>query len=92
MLSSWNGGYQLNFTVTDNGTKATNGWKVAWTWPGSQTVTQIWNANETQSGATVTATNLSYNGSIAPGGSTTFGMLGGGTAPTALSGITCTAS
>lgn len=92
VLSSWNGGYQLNFTVTDNGTKATNGWKVAWTWPGSQTVTQIWNANETQSGATVTATNLSYNGSIAPGGSTTFGMLGGGTAPTALSGITCTAS
>jgi hypothetical protein len=34
-----------------------------------QTVTSGWNGNFTQSGSTVTVTNLSYNGTIAPGAS-----------------------
>jgi len=42
-----------------------------------QTVTQLWNGAETQSGSTVTVTNLNYNANIPAGGSYTgAGFLG----------------
>jgi cellulase/cellobiase CelA1 len=78
--------------VTNTGTAPVNGWKVGFGWPGSQTITQIWNASASQSGSAVSASNLSYNGALAPGASTTFGMLGSGPAPSSLSGIICLAS
>jgi cellulase/cellobiase CelA1 len=82
----------MGFTVTDNGTSAIHAWKVAYSWPGSQTITQVWNASETQSGAAVSAASMSYNGALQPAGSTTFGLLGSGSAPGSLTGLTCTAS
>jgi cellulose binding protein with CBM2 domain len=90
VTNSWSGGFQLGFTVTNGGTGTINNWTVGYTWPGSQTITQIWNANETQSGAAVDVTNAAYNGTLAPGGSTTFGLLGSGTAPTSLPNLGCT--
>jgi chitin-binding protein len=63
---------------------------VDFTWPGAQTISQIWDAADTQSGTDVSVTNLSYDGSLAVGGSTTFGLLGSGTAPTSLGSVTCT--
>ena len=92
LTDSWSGGFQLGFTVTNPGTAATSGWNVSYSWPGSQTITQIWNADETQSGAAVSATNLSYNGDLSAGGSTTFGLLGSGTAPSSLPDLQCTAT
>jgi Cellulose binding domain len=89
LASSWAGGFQLNFTVTNAGTTPTAGWQVGFTWPGTQTVTQIWNATETQAAATVTSTNVSFDGAIPPAGTTTFGLLGSGAAPTALTNVTC---
>ncbi len=74
--NDWGSGFTATVTVTNNGTAATNSWRVTWTWPGNQQITNAWNATVTQSGAAVTATNLSYNGSIAPGGSTSFGFQG----------------
>ena len=48
--------------------------------PGSgQTITQVWKCALTTSGATVTVKNASYNGSLPPSGSTTFGFLATGT-------------
>ncbi len=91
VTNSWSGGFQLGFTVTNNGKAATTGWTVGYAWPGSQTVSQIWSASETQTGAAVTATNLSYDGALSPGGSTTFGLLGTGAAPSSLTNLTCTA-
>jgi hypothetical protein len=90
VTNSWSGGFQLGFTVTDSGSTAINGWTVKYSWPGSQTITQIWNATDTQSGAAVTVTNMSYNGSLSPGGSTTFGLLGSGAAPAGLGSLSCT--
>ena len=89
VTNSWSGGFQLAFTVTDAGSAPVNGWTVRFTWPGAQTITQIWNAAATQSGASVTATNLSFNGSLAAGGSTTFGLLGSGAAPSSLGPVSC---
>lgn len=91
VTNSWSGGFQLGFTVTDSGTSAISGWKVGYSWPGSQGITQIWNATDTQSGAAVTVSNLSYNGALSPGGSTTFGLLGSGNAPGTLPNLSCAA-
>jgi cellulose binding protein with CBM2 domain len=91
VVNSWSGGFQLGFTVTNSGTSPTTGWNVGWSWPAAQTVTQIWNASETQSATAVSAANLSYNGAINPGSSATFGLLGSGSAPTTLSGLQCAA-
>jgi hypothetical protein len=88
VANSWSGGFQLGFTVTA-GTAPITDWTVRFSWPGAQTISQIWNASATQSGAAVSIANLSYDGSLSSGGSTTFGMLGTGTAPTSLTGLTC---
>ena len=65
---------------------------MTWTWPSGQRFTNTWNAAVTSSGDAVTARNMPYNGSLAAGGSTTWGFTasttGTNTAPTA----TCTAS
>lgn len=90
VVNSWSGGFQLGFTVTNPGTAATSGWNVSFSWPGTQAITQIWSATATQSGAAVSVTNASYDGSLAAGGLTTFGLLGSGTAPAALGSVQCT--
>uniref|UniRef100_UPI0035711272 cellulose binding domain-containing protein n=1 Tax=Microtetraspora niveoalba TaxID=46175 RepID=UPI0035711272 len=76
VASSWQGGFQGEVTVTASGSSAIGGWTVAWAFPNGQTVTQLWNGALSQSGANVTVKNASYNGSLSPGGSTTFGFTG----------------
>jgi hypothetical protein len=91
VANSWSGGFQLGFTVTNTGTAPTADWTVGYSWPGSQTISQIWSAATTQAGAAVSAANLSYNGAIPAGGSTTFGLTGTGQAPSTLPGLQCAA-
>jgi hypothetical protein len=61
---------------------------VTWTPASGQTVTQVWNGTLTTSGSTANVANASYNGSLAAGGSTTFGFLANGTPSTPT--LTCT--
>jgi chitin-binding protein len=91
VVNSWSGGFQLGFTVTNPGATAASGWNVSFSWPGTQAITQIWSASATQSGAAVSVTNASYDGSLTAGGATTFGLLGSGTAPASLGSVQCTA-
>jgi endoglucanase len=72
--NDWGAGFTATVTVTNTSTRATTAWRVTWAFPGNQTITNSWNAQVTQTGASVTANNLSYNGSLAPGASTMFGM------------------
>ncbi|HEV2346674.1 MAG TPA: cellulose binding domain-containing protein, partial [Actinocrinis sp.] len=74
--SQWAGGFTANVTIADTGTSTINGWTLAFAFPGDQKVTNAWSATVSQSGATVTAANLSYNGSLSPGASTSFGFQG----------------
>ncbi|GIH14374.1 cellulose binding domain-containing protein [Rugosimonospora africana] len=55
---------------------AINGWTVRWTFPNGQTNSQLWNGSYASSGASVTVRNVSYNGTVPAGGTTTFGFLG----------------
>jgi len=88
LVNSWGGGFQASITIANNGTTPINGWTIAWTFPGDQKISQLWNASYTQSGEHVTATNLSYNATIAPGSSVSFGFTGtftnSDTSPTAF--------
>jgi cellulase/cellobiase CelA1 len=85
-----------NVTIASTGSSAINGWTLTFTFPGGQKITNFWNAAVTQSGASVTATNMSWNATIAPGSSTLFGIYGTWTtsnaSPTnfALNGTPCT--
>jgi expansin (peptidoglycan-binding protein) len=74
--NSWNSNYEGDVTVRNSGTTALTGWKVTWTFPNGQKVSQAWNANVTQSGTQVTATNVSYNGALGAGATALFGFLG----------------
>jgi len=70
--SAWTGGFVATVTVRNVGDEALSGWRVAWTWPGDERIQSLWNA-VAQGDATVG--NASYNAAVAPGASTTFGML-----------------
>lgn len=73
--NDWGTGATVNVTITNNDSTAINGWTLGWSFPGNQKITNMWNASYTQSGASVTATNLSYNSTIpANGGKVSFGF------------------
>ena len=74
--SQWAGGFTANVTIDDTGGSPINGWTLTFSFPGDQKATSAWNATVTQSGAAVTAVNMSYNGSISPGGNAAFGFQG----------------
>ena len=82
-------------TIANTGSSAISGWTLKFTFPGDQKITNAWNGAETQSGANVTITNESYNGSDPGGQSTSLGFQGTWTssdaAPTAftLNGTAC---
>jgi mannan endo-1,4-beta-mannosidase len=90
IAGQWAGGFQGEVRVTA-GTAPVKGWTVTLAFPNGQTVTQAWNATVTGSGSTVTARNVSYNGSLAAGAATTFGFLGAWTGTNGVPTLTCTA-
>ncbi|MGD0095343.1 MAG: cellulose binding domain-containing protein [Terracidiphilus sp.] len=59
--------FRSNNLLADTGTAPLSGWTLTFAFANGQKVTQLWNGTETQSGATVTVTNMSYNGSVAAG-------------------------
>lgn len=67
ITNQWPGGFGVNFTITNTGSTAINGWNLQFAFPNGQAITQLWNGSYTQSGSNVTITNVSYNGTISPG-------------------------
>ena len=72
----WAGGFTANVTLTNTGTSAWSSWTATFSFPGDEKITNAWNATVTQTGASVTATNVSYNGNVAAGASAMFGFQG----------------
>jgi Cellulose binding domain/Glycosyl hydrolase family 12 len=94
--NQWPGGFAANVTITNLGDPLSS-WTLQWSWSAGQTVTQYWNAALTQSGSTVSASNVSYNGTLPTNASTSFGLNGSwnnSTNPTpagfTLNGTACT--
>ena len=73
---SWQGGYQLDVTVRNTGAAVSN-WTVYLNYAQPAQITNSWNATLTGNGTTqVTASNVSYNGNLGSGASTSFGLTG----------------
>ncbi|MFD2357470.1 cellulose binding domain-containing protein [Nonomuraea ferruginea] len=71
----WATGYVVQpVTVVNRGSSPISGWRVTFTLPAGHAITGSWGAQFSTSGQTVTVTNFPYNGSLAPGASTTFGF------------------
>ncbi|AJE42544.1 glycoside hydrolase family 18 chitinase [Streptomyces nodosus] len=74
----WGTGFEGKWTVTNSGTAAISSWTIEWDFPSGTSVTSAWDADVTNSGTHWTAKNKSYNGSLAPGASVSFGFNGAG--------------
>jgi hypothetical protein len=89
------GGFAASVAISNTGAASFNGWTLTFTFPGDEHITEAWNATVTQTDASVSAVNLSYNATISPGGSQSFGFQGTWTfsdaSPTAFSvnGVAC---
>ncbi|MEU4741745.1 cellulose binding domain-containing protein [Actinosynnema sp. NPDC023658] len=82
VTSSWQGGFQVEVTVTNTGTTRMNGWTVTWTRAGDQMINSVWNGRLTQSGTAVSVDDVGWNGGLAPGASGSFGYTASGSAST----------
>ncbi|MEU7482110.1 cellulose binding domain-containing protein [Lentzea sp. NPDC042327] len=92
----WQGGFSANVTITNLGDPVT-GWSLAWTFPGSERYGEGWNARFTASGASVTASDVDWNGAVPTGGTASFGFNGtvsgsevGTPESFSLNGVVCT--
>lgn len=100
VTTQWSGGFGASLAITNTGTTAINGWTLKFSFANGQTITQLWNGSDTQSGASVTVTNAAFNGTIAPGGTLSSPpgfngtWTGTNTNPTAftLNGAACSTS
>jgi Cellulose binding domain len=93
--STWDTGYEALFTITNNTSSTTTSWNVQFDLPAGTSMGTYWEALVTTSGQHVTATNQSWNGTLAPGASTTFGFIGVGSGnPTncTVNGVACGAA
>jgi len=96
-VNDWGGGFTANVTVNNVGDAVSN-WTLTFAFPGNQRVTNGWNAtwSQPQGSSTVTATSMSFNGSLGTGASTTVGFNGSysgtNTAPSnfSVNGTACT--
>ncbi|WP_091243214.1 cellulose binding domain-containing protein [Micromonospora matsumotoense] len=95
-VNAWNSGLTASISVTNTSGTAVNGWALAFTLPGGQTITSGWNASYAPTSGAVTARNVSYNGTIAPNTSVDVGFQATHTGNTArpasftLNGTACT--
>ncbi|QWB27516.1 MULTISPECIES: GDSL-type esterase/lipase family protein [Streptomyces] len=93
-VSSWQGGYQGEVTVTNASASAASGWTATVVPAGGARLTQVWNGTHTTAAdGTATVTNAAWNGALAPGASATFGFVATApaTAGTPAATVTCTA-
>jgi cellulose 1,4-beta-cellobiosidase len=94
---SWDNGsgFGANLTIRNTGDPIAS-WTLTFTFPGDQRIANGWSGGWRQDGPNVTATSMSWNGNLGPGGSTGIGFNGthgsqGNTDPSnfAINGIPC---
>jgi cellulose 1,4-beta-cellobiosidase len=89
--NEWNTGLTGEIVVTNSSTAAVNGWTVGWQYATNR-VTSSWNVNLTGSNP-YSASNISWNGSLQPGQSISFGFQvdkrGGSAEIPSLTGSIC---
>jgi lysophospholipase L1-like esterase len=83
------GGFQDEVAIRNSSSSPATGWTATFTFPAGQQITQAWNATATQTGATVTARNATWNGNLAAA-TTSFGFTASSTGSNLNPAVTCT--
>ncbi|WP_030490759.1 PHB depolymerase family esterase [Micromonospora chokoriensis] len=97
-VNAWNSGLTASVIITNTGATAVSGWALTFTLPTGQRITNGWNAQYAPASGAVTASNVSYNSTIAPNASVEIGFQatheGGTGKPSsfALNGAACSVS
>ncbi|MFB6636500.1 cellulose binding domain-containing protein [Streptomyces chartreusis] len=76
ITNQWADGFQAEVRLANTGSSTWSGWSLGWSFADGQRITQLWNAEYTQSGSAVTARNVGWNGGVAAGSSVSFGFTG----------------
>ncbi len=80
LTAGWGNGFNADVNVTNLGSAPITGWTLAFSFPAGtdESVTGFWNAHLSQSGRTVVATPVDWNGTLAANGgnSADFGFTG----------------
>ncbi|WP_446040500.1 glycosyl hydrolase family 18 protein [Streptomyces sp. SID1121] len=90
--SDWGTGFEGKWTVKNTGTTTLSSWTVEWDFPAGTAVTSAWDADVTGSGNHWTGKNKTWNGTLAPGASISFGFNGTGSGSPSgckLNGASC---
>ncbi|MGB2567001.1 pectinesterase family protein [Micromonospora citrea] len=95
VTGQWTGGFTANVKIRNLG-DAVNGWRLGWTFPAGQSITQAWGFTASPTSGSVVATNVDYNAAIATNATIEVGFNGSwtGSNPSpstfTLNGTTCT--
>jgi len=73
-VDRWSTGYNGQYTITNAGTSTVTAWTLAFRLPAGTSVDSLWDGDYTQAQGQVTVRNASWNGTIKPGGSASFGF------------------
>ncbi len=74
VTQDWISGFQGDFKLTNTGSQPINNWRLEFEF--APQISSAWDAVVTSSGGRYTATPMSWNTSIPPGGTVSFGFLG----------------
>ena len=74
MNSDWGSGMVATVTIRNSAATAMTGWALAFTFPGNQKITNLWNGALTQTGTAVTVRDAGYNRTIGAGATVSFGF------------------
>lgn len=74
-ISSWDTGYQAQYTVANDGPGAMPAWTVAFDLPTNVTISSSWDSVLTRTGTHLVFTNAAWNGDVPVGTSTSFGFV-----------------
>lgn len=74
-ITSWDTGYQAQYTVANDGPGTISAWTVSFDLPTSNTISSSWDSELTRSGQHLVFHNASWNGDLPPGASTSFGFV-----------------
>jgi endoglucanase len=72
----WPGGFNTQITIQNLAPQPLNGWQLQWAFAEDESIANIWSVSAVQARSVVTAQSFSWNRTIRPGQSQTFGFIG----------------
>ncbi|KAB1151390.1 hypothetical protein F6X68_17420 [Micromonospora sp. AMSO12t] len=88
-VNDWGSGWEGSYRITNSGSSTITSWRLEFDLPAGTTVGTYWDALLTSSGQRHTFTNRSWNGTVAPGASVTFGFVATTNGTNTLPTVTC---